>query len=148
METPRVFRTIAASLCALALAAVTPAQAQGTAPDRALLQLDGIPTGGHAAYFAVVARGCWREQGIELALTRGYGSGDAVNRVIAGAAECAGEIHLGGLHSFAAFARRAAHRRHPGNSHRLYFPGVARRAGGGRHSAPRPCGPQLGTSFA
>ena len=81
-----VLKTIAAGVCALLLAAA-PAQAQtpapGTAPNRALLQLDWIPTGEHAAYFAGAARGFWREQGIELSLTRGYGSGDTVNKVAA-----------------------------------------------------------------
>jgi NitT/TauT family transport system substrate-binding protein len=61
---------------------VQPARAQ----DRVLLQLDWIPTGEHAAYFAGAARGAWREQGIDLSLTRGYGSGDTVNKVAAGTA--------------------------------------------------------------
>jgi len=155
-----VSRTIAAGLCALALAAAQPAQAQGTAPDRALLQLDWIPTGEHAAYFAGAARGFWREQGIELSLTRGYGSGDTINKVAAGAAPF-GVADVGGV--LAARSRQNVpvrtisaiytHSPHslfvlrssgitsfrglegkrisitPGNSHRLYFPEVARRAG-------------------
>ena len=73
---------IAASIVALASIAA-PALAQ----DRALLQLDWIPTGEHAAYFAGVQRGFWRENGIELSLTRGYGSGDTVTKLAAGAAQ-------------------------------------------------------------
>ncbi|MES2712325.1 MAG: ABC transporter substrate-binding protein [Pseudomonadota bacterium] len=130
------------------------------AQDRALLQLDWIPTGEHAAYFAGAARGFWREQGIELSLTRGYGSGDTINKVAAGAAQF-GVADLGGV--MAARARQSVpvrsisavytHSPHslfvlrssgitsfrglegrrisitPGNSHRLYFPEVARRAG-------------------
>ncbi|MBL6454825.1 ABC transporter substrate-binding protein [Belnapia sp. T6] len=149
-----VFRTIAAGLCALLLAG--PARAQ----DRALLQLDWIPTGEHAAYFAGAGRGFWREQGIELSLTRGYGSGDTVNKLAAGAAQF-GVADLGAV--LAARARQNVpvrsisaiytHSPHslfvvkssgitsfrglegkriavtPGNSHRLYFPEVARRAG-------------------
>ncbi|RYJ01380.1 MAG: hypothetical protein EON47_10945 [Acetobacteraceae bacterium] len=158
-----VLKTIAAGVCALLLAAA-PAQAQtpapGTAPNRALLQLDWIPTGEHAAYFAGVGRGFWREQGIELALARGYGSGDTVNKLAAGAAQF-GVADLGAV--LAARARQSVpvrsisaiytHSPHslfvlrssgittfrglegkriavtPGNSHRLYFPEVARRAG-------------------
>lgn len=151
-----VFRTIAAGLCAIALLAARPAAAE----DRALLQLDWIPTGEHAAYFAGVARGFWREQGIDLSLTRGYGSGDTVNKLAAGAAQF-GVADLGAV--LAARARQQVpvksimavytHSPHslfvlrssgitsfqglegrriaitPGNSHRLYFPEVARRAG-------------------
>jgi NitT/TauT family transport system substrate-binding protein len=130
------------------------------AQDRALLQLDWIPTGEHAAYFAGVQRGIWRELGIDLSLTRGFGSGDTVSKVAAGAAQF-GVADIGALmvararqdvpvtavmqvythspHSLfvlrssgiSAFngleGRRIAVT--PGNSHRLYFPEVARRAG-------------------
>jgi len=151
-----VVRTIAAGLCALMLAALRPAQAQ----DRVLLQLDWIPTGEHAAYFAGAARGFWREQGIDLSLTRGYGSGDTVNKVAAGAATF-GVADLGAVlaarsrqnvpvRSISAVYTHSPHSLFvlkssgitsfrglegkriavtPGNSHRLYFPEVARRAG-------------------
>lgn len=146
---------IAAGIVALASLAA-PASAQ----DRALLQLDWIPSGEHAAYFAGVQRGFWRENGIELSLTRGYGSGDTVTKLAAGAAQF-GVADLGAV--LAARARQNVpvrsisavytHSPHslfvlrssgittfqglegkriaitPGNSHRLYFPEVARRAG-------------------
>ena len=145
---------MAAGLLALALA--RPAAAQ----DKVLLQLDWIPTGEHAAYFAGAAKGFWKDQGIDLSLTRGYGSGDTINKVAAGNAPF-GVADLGGV--LAARARQGvpvkaisdiyAHSPHslfvlksngitafkglegkkiaitPGNSHRLYFPEVARRAG-------------------
>lgn len=147
---------IAAGLLAFAAFAAQPARAQ----DRVLLQLDWIPTGEHAAYFAGAARGFWRENGIDISLTRGYGSGDTVNKVAAGAAQF-GVADLGavlaararqnvpvraisavytysphslfvlrssGITNFQGLAgRRIAIT--PGNSHRLYFPEVARRAG-------------------
>lgn len=149
-------RSIAAGLIALAAFTIQPAHAQ----DRVLLQLDWIPTGEHAAYFAGAQRGFWRENGIELSLTRGYGSGDTINKVAAGAAQF-GVADLGAV--LAARARQNVpvrtisivytHSPHslfvlrssgitnfrglegrriavtPGNSHRLYFPEVARRAG-------------------
>ncbi|GGJ09914.1 ABC transporter substrate-binding protein [Neoroseomonas lacus] len=147
---------IAAGLLALAAFTAQPARAQ----DRALLQLDWIPSGEHAAYFAGVARGFFRDNGIDLSLTRGYGSGDTVNKVAAGAAQF-GVADLGAV--LAARARQNVPVRSisavytysphslfvlrssgitnfrglegrriaitPGNSHRLYFPEVARRAG-------------------
>lgn len=148
-------RTLSAALLALGIGA-TPAIAQ----DRVLLQLDWIPTGEHAAYFAGAARGFWRENGIEIQLARGYGSGDTVTKVATGAAQF-GVADLGAV--LAARARQNVpvrsisavytHSPHslfvlrssgittfqglegrriaitPGNSHRLYFPEVARRAG-------------------
>jgi len=151
-------KTLAAALGVLVmgLALARPAAAQ----DKVLLQLDWIPTGEHAAYFAGAARGFWKEQGIDLSLTRGYGSGDTINKVAAGTAPF-GVADLGGV--LAARARQGvpvksisdiyAHSPHslfvlrssgitsfrglegkrisitPGNSHRLYFPEVARRSG-------------------
>jgi NitT/TauT family transport system substrate-binding protein len=128
--------------------------------DRALFQMDWIPTGEHAAWYAGAARGFWRENGIEISLTRGFGSGDTVNKVGAGAAQF-GVADIGPV--MAARARQNVpstaimqvytHSPHslfvlrssgitsfrglegkrvsitPGNSHRLYFPEVARRAG-------------------
>lgn len=135
-----------------------PAAAQ--APDRVLLQLDWIPTGEHAAYFSGAARGAWREQGIELSLTRGYGSGDTVNKVAAGAAQFGVAdisavmtararqntpvrsimqiythsphslfvLRSSGITSFRGLEGKRISIT-PGNSHRLYFPEIARRAG-------------------
>lgn len=148
--------SIAAGLFALAVTAAQPVRAQ----DRVLLQLDWIPTGEHAAWFAGAARGAWRDQGIEISLTRGYGSGDTVNKVAAGTAAF-GVADISAV--MAARARQGTtvrsimqiytHSPHslfvlrssgittfqglegrrigitPGNSHRLYFPEVARRAG-------------------
>ena len=154
-------KSILAGLCALALSAVTPARAQApAAPDRVLFQLDWLASGEHAAWFAGLGQGFFRQNGIELSITRGYGSGDTVNKVAAGAA-LFGVADLGGV--LTARARQNmpvkslsityTHSPHslfvlrssgitgfrglegkrisitPGNSHRLYFPEVARRAG-------------------
>lgn len=148
--------SIVAGMAALVLGVAQPARAQ----DRVLLQLDWIPTGEHAAYFAGQQRGFWREDGIELSLTRGYGSGDTVSKVAAGAAQF-GVADLGAVlaaraqtnvpvRSISAVYTHSPHSLFvlrssgitdfrglegkriaitPGNSHRLYFPEVARRAG-------------------
>jgi NitT/TauT family transport system substrate-binding protein len=135
-------------------------RAQAQTLDRALFQMDWIPTGEHAAWYAGAARGFWLENGIDISLTRGFGSGDTVNKVGAGAAQF-GVADIGPV--MAARARQNVpstaimqvytHSPHslfvlrssgittfrglegkrisitPGNSHRLYFPEVARRAG-------------------
>jgi hypothetical protein len=54
---------------------------------KVVLQLDWLPTGEHAAYFAGLQRGFFRDAGIDLSITRGYGAGDTVNKVAAGAAK-------------------------------------------------------------
>ncbi len=147
---------IAAGVMALALGAAQPARAQ----DRVLLLLDWIPTGEHAAYFAGQQRGFWRENGIDLSIARGYGSGDTVTKVAAGSAQF-GVADLGAVlaaraqsnvpvRSISAVYTHSPHSLFvlrssgitdfrglegkriaitPGNSHRLYFPEVARRAG-------------------
>jgi NitT/TauT family transport system substrate-binding protein len=136
-----VIRTIAGLLFALFCLSTSPARAQ----DRVLLLLDWIPTGEHAAYFSGAARGAWREQGIELSLTRGYGSGDTVSAVLAARARQNAPVRSimqiythsphsmfvlrsSGITSFQQLdGKRIAIT--PGNSHRLYFPEVARRVG-------------------
>ena len=130
------------------------------AEDKVVLQLDWLPTGEHAAYFAGLQRGFFRDAGIDLSITRGYGSGDTVNKVAARAAKFGvadlGSVLAGraqqsvpvkaiaavytysphslfvlrssGIKGFKDLAgKRIAVS--PGNSHRVYFPEVARRAG-------------------
>ena len=55
--------------------------------DKAHLQLDWIPTGEHAAYFAGWQKGFWAENGIDITMARGYGSGDTVTKLAGGAAD-------------------------------------------------------------
>jgi NitT/TauT family transport system substrate-binding protein len=88
-------RVFAAGLLALGLAA-QPLGQPAAAQDKVLFQLDWIPTGEHAAYFAGAAKGFFKEQGIDITLTRGYGSGDTINKVAAGAAPF-GVADLGGV---------------------------------------------------
>jgi len=143
------------ALLLLALPATSP-----RAQDRAIFQMDWIPTGEHAAWYAGAARGLWRENGIDISLTRGFGSGDTVNKVGAGAAmfgvadigpvmgaRARGQVPVtaimqvythsphslfvlrsSGITSFRGLEGRRISIT-PGNSHRLYFPEVARRAG-------------------
>lgn len=148
----------AAVLGCAALLSGVPASAQNL--DRVPFQLDWIPTGEHAAYFSGWQRGAFREQGIDLNMTRGYGSGDTVAKVAAGTAPFGVAdisavfaarqrqntpvraimaiythsphsmfvLRSSGITSLAQLAGRRIGIT-PGNSHRLYFPEVARRVG-------------------
>lgn len=46
--------------------------------------LDFLPNGEHAAYFAALDQGWYEEEGLEVEIIRGNGSGDTVSRVAAG----------------------------------------------------------------
>ncbi len=152
MNMKRLMLTVAIALGGLSQAA--------RAEDKAILQLDWIPTGEHAAYYAGLQRGFFKDAGIDLTIIRGYGSGDTVNKVAAGAAKF-GVADVGAV--LAARAQQSApvksivavytHSPHslfvlkssgiksfkdlvgkkiavsPGNSHKIYFPEVARRVG-------------------
>lgn len=134
--------------------------APASAQDKVHLQTDWIPSGEHAMYYGGWTKGFWAEQGIDIKITRGYGSGDTVTKVATGAADF-------GVADFGAVLTAKAktgvpvrtisflytHSPHslfvlessgitnfkglegkkigitPGNSHKVYFPNVAERAG-------------------
>ena len=55
--------------------------------DKVHLQTDWIPSGEHAMYFAGWEKGFWKDEGIDITVTRGYGSGDTVTKIATGAAD-------------------------------------------------------------
>jgi NitT/TauT family transport system substrate-binding protein len=156
LSTRRSLRA-AAMLAAGLLAAGTAAQAE----DKVHFRLDWIPTGEHAAYFAGMQKGFWKAQGIDIELSRGYGSGDTVAKMAGGAGIDFGLADIGAVLTARArtgtpvktIAAIYTHSPHslfvlessgikdfkglegkkisitPGNSHKLYFPNVAARAG-------------------
>lgn len=128
--------------------------------DEVHLQTDWIPSGEHAMYYGGWSKGIFEKHGIDITITRGYGSGDTVTKLAGGAFEF-GVADLGAV--LAARAKSGVpvktvgtlytHSPHslfvlessgienfadlegkrigitPGNSHKLYFPKVAERAG-------------------
>ena len=144
------------ALGAALLMLATPA----VAADKVHLQTDWIPSGEHAMYFGGWTKGFWEEQGIDITITRGYGSGDTVTKIAGGAADF-GIADIGALITARArtgvpvkqIMQTYTHSPHslfvlkssgittfqgledkkigitPGNSHRVYFPKVAERAG-------------------
>ena len=147
-------------LGALGTALSLVAASAATAADEVHLQTDWIPSGEHAMYFGGWTKGFWEEQGIDITITRGYGSGDTVTKIAGGAADF-GIADIGALITARArtgvpvkqIMQTYTHSPHslfvlkssgittfqgledkkigitPGNSHRVYFPKVAERAG-------------------
>ena len=64
----------------LALGVATPALAQ----DKVRFQTDWIPSGEHAMYYGGWQKGIFASEGIDVTITRGYGSGDTVTKLAAG----------------------------------------------------------------
>lgn len=122
--------------------------------------MDFLPSGEYAAYYSGWAKGFWKEEGIDITVTRGYGSSDTVTKVANGAAEFGvGDLGammtarqragapvkaISGLYTYSPHSffvlqssgikslKDLAGKRlgiTPGNSHRIYFPEVAKRIG-------------------
>ncbi|HXQ68234.1 MAG TPA: ABC transporter substrate-binding protein [Alphaproteobacteria bacterium] len=71
---------------AAAAAAVLAAPAAATAADEVKFSLDWVLNGTHAGYFTALAKGYYRDAGLDVTISRGFGSGDTVKRVGSGAA--------------------------------------------------------------
>jgi NitT/TauT family transport system substrate-binding protein len=130
------------------------------AAEKVKFQTDWIPSGEHAAYYGGIEKGIYAEEGLDVAITRGYGSGDTVTKLAAGSFDF-GVADVGAVMTARARAGLPVkvistvytHSPHslfvlkssnittfkglegkrigitPGNSHRVYFPAVAQRAG-------------------
>eukprot|EP01034_Spumella_vulgaris_P008690 gene8690-11056_t len=72
-------------LAALALTLLSAMPALGQ--DKVRFQTDWIPSGEHAMYYGAWSKGIYAKHGIDITITRGYGSGDTVTKVAAGAAD-------------------------------------------------------------
>ena len=59
----------------------------GSAAEKVTVVLDFTISGYHAPFFMAQAKGYFTEQGLEVAISRGYGSGDTVKKVAAGVAD-------------------------------------------------------------
>lgn len=145
-------------LAALALSVLLggPALAQ----DKVRFQTDWIPSGEHAMYYGAWSKGIYAKHGIDITITRGYGSGDTVTKVASGAADF-GVADIAAVmtarartnvpvKTIAVLYNESPHSLFvlkssgitnfkglegkkigitPGNSHRFYFPEVAKKAG-------------------
>lgn len=147
--------------CSLSAAvAIAVASSPALALDKVKFQTDWIASGEHAAYYGGIEKGIFAEEGLDVTITRGYGSGDTVTKLAAGSFDF-GVADVGAV--LTARARSSipvktvstvyTHSPHslfvlkssgittfkglegkrisvtPGNSHRVYFPSVAEKAG-------------------
>lgn len=76
---------VRAALSAVALAVCSGAVAQGT--EKVRFQTDWIPSGEHAMYYGAWQKGIYAAEGLDITITRGYGSGDTVTKLAGGAFE-------------------------------------------------------------
>ena len=146
------------ALVALALTFLGGASA--AAQDKVRFQTDWIPSGEHAMYYGAWSKGIYAKHGIDITITRGYGSGDTVTKVASGAADF-GVADIAAVmtarartnvpvKTIAVLYNESPHSLFvlkssgitnfkglegkkigitPGNSHRFYFPEVAKKAG-------------------
>lgn len=70
----------------VAVAALSIASGTALAADKVSFAFDWIVNGTHAGYFVAKSKGYYRDAGMDVDLSRGFGSGDTVKRVGAGAA--------------------------------------------------------------
>lgn len=70
---------MAAALAALPLSA--------SAADKVRFQTDWLPSGEHAMFYGGWQKGIYAAEGIDVTITRGYGSGDTVTKIAGGAAD-------------------------------------------------------------
>src|ERR1700736_1303065 len=81
MQYPARALALVAFLAAAPLAATAPA----AAADKVRFQTDWLPSGEHAMYYGGWQKGIFAEEGIDITITRGYGSGDTVTKLAGGA---------------------------------------------------------------
>lgn len=72
----RVLGVVAASVACIATA---------NAADKVRFQTDWLPSGEHAMYYGGWQKGIFAEEGIDVTITRGYGSGDTLTKLAGGA---------------------------------------------------------------
>lgn len=77
-----VFRVAALLAATLALQS---AATTADAADKVRFQTDWLPSGEHAMYYGAWQKGIFAEEGIDITITRGYGSGDTITKLAGGA---------------------------------------------------------------
>jgi NitT/TauT family transport system substrate-binding protein len=68
----------------IAFAVLTLAATPALAQDKVRFQTDWIPSGEHAMYYGGWQKGIFAAEGIDVTITRGYGSGDTVTKLAGG----------------------------------------------------------------
>jgi NitT/TauT family transport system substrate-binding protein len=79
--TKSMFQSVGVGALAIAMLVAAPVFAQ----DKVRFQTDWIPSGEHAMYYGAWEKGIFADEGIDITITRGYGSGDTVSKLAGGA---------------------------------------------------------------
>jgi NitT/TauT family transport system substrate-binding protein len=74
-------QSIVAGLCLVLFSAF-----KASAEDKVALSLDWVVNGTHAGYFVAKEKGFYKDAGLDVTISRGFGSGDTVKRVANGSA--------------------------------------------------------------
>lgn len=85
-RTGHLRRILSAGVFALSAALVSAAP-QAKAEEDIHFLLDWIPSGEMAAYYAGWEKGFWKDEGLNIKISRGYGSGDTASKVASNAAD-------------------------------------------------------------
>ncbi len=87
----RFVRLIAAGLGAVALAAAHPgvasAQNAPAAPTKVVFSLDFIPLGRHAPWYAALAEGYYKDEGLDVSIIPSQGGAQVIQNVVSGTAD-------------------------------------------------------------
>src|SRR5437899_12275788 len=83
------FRLIAGTLCAVSLAGSLPDAASAQAPAKVIFSLDFIPLGRHAPWYAALAEGYFRDEGLDVSIIPSQGTAQTIQAVESGIANIA-----------------------------------------------------------
>src|SRR5476649_773731 len=85
------FRLIAGMLCTVSLVGLSPGAAVAQAPSPALTKvvfsLDFIPLGRHAAWYAALAEGYYKDEGLDVSIIPSQGTAQVIQAVESGMAQ-------------------------------------------------------------
>src|ERR1700759_1736930 len=77
----RLRQSLLTALCLMLLSSF-----KVSAEDKVALSLDWVVNGTHAGYFVAREKGFYKDAGLDVTVSRGFGSGDTVKRVANGSA--------------------------------------------------------------
>lgn len=83
----RLIKKHIVALSIFSAASVICAPTVASAQQAVHFMMDFLPSGEYAAYYSGWTKGFWKEEGIDITISRGYGSSDTVSKIANGAAD-------------------------------------------------------------
>lgn len=87
MTSDRAFQLLRRAVALALAASLSLCAGAAAAQEKVTFALDWIINGGHAGYFMAVTNGYFKQEGLDVTVVRGQGSGDTVKRVASGGAD-------------------------------------------------------------